>query len=358
MAGGGRRSTFKLQDVVANPDVPCHIPRAADPSITRMTHYDNVSFWPFEDSSGLLARTRRMMASVSLGPNWCGRRTMGLWWRVVAPTVVLSAGTVACGSASSSSVTPTDIGHIHDLVVDGDTLLVAAHRGLLRLDDGSYRFVGDEAHDLMAMTEESSGDLVAGGHPDRRLEQYQVDGARSYLGLVRSGDDGESWDIVGLLGETDFHALVVTDVGIVGGDSAGTVWQFDAAGNGQPVGTIPFDINDIAVSPDDPAAMVATSYDGDVAVSGDGGQTWAVRPGGPGILEIEWTAVGLTGLTAAGEVWTATDPVGPFEQGGRAPEGVESLLVNDAGMWVATHGGQIHRRDADGFWVPLVRTDD
>lgn len=287
-----------------------------------------------------------------------GRQRVGPWWRLVALTVALSAGAVACGGGSDVSVAPNEIGHVHDMVVDGDTLLVVAHRGLHRLDDGSYRVVGDEAHDLMAMTEGPNGDLLAGGHPDRRLEQYQVDGAPSYLGLVRSADGGESWDVVGLLGEADFHALVAADDGIVGGDSTGTVWRFDADGDGQPVGSIPFAINDIAISPDDPGAIVAASYDGDVAVSDDAGQTWEVQPDAPAIIEIEWTAAGLTGATTAGELWTASDPTGPFEQVGETPEDVESLLVSDAGIWVATHGGQIHRRDADGSWEPLARTDD
>ncbi len=277
--------------------------------------------------------------------------------RAVALAAVVGV-TASCGGGSATTVAPADIGHVHDLVVEGDDLLVATHRGLLRLADGRYRAVGAEVHDLMAMAAMPDGDLVASGHPDMRLEKYRIDGAPPFLGLVRSADGGENWAIVDLLGEADFHALAITDDGIIGADSSGTVWRFGADGTGRPVGSVPFDANDLAGSPDDPAVIVATSWDGELASSDDAGRTWEIRADAPALIEIEWTAAGITGATASGELFTAAVPSGPFESAGDAPEDIESLLVRDAGTWVATHGGQIHRRAADGTWAPLVRFDD
>ncbi len=278
--------------------------------------------------------------------------------RALALAAVIGLAT-SCGESADATVSPSDIGHVHDLVVEGEgnMLLVATHRGLLRLSDGQYRAVGDEIHDLMAMVEMPDGDLVASGHPDLRLEQYRVEGAPSFLGLVRSADDGETWDVVDLLGEADFHALVATGDGIIGADSSGTVWRFDSDGDGQPVGALPFDANDLAVSIDDSAELVATSWDGELALSDDAGQTWELLAGMPAIIEVEWTAAGITGATAAGELFTAVTPSGPFERAGDAPSDIQSLLVSDAGTWVATHGGQIHRRELDGSWAQLVRSD-
>lgn len=277
--------------------------------------------------------------------------------RTATAVVVLAIGVAACSGDGGSAVPPSEIGHVHDLIIDEGTLLVATHRGLLRLDDGAYRRVGDEVHDLMAMTRDVGGDIVASGHPDLRLEQYRVDGAPSFLGLARSSDEGESWEIVGLLGEADFHAIILTEAGLLAGDSTGTIWRFDSDGDGQPVGSIPFDINDLAVSPGDAAAVVATSYDGDVAVSDDAGQTWEIEGGAPPIVEIEWTDEGVLGASADGELWAASSPSDPFEQIGAAPGEVDTLLVNGDGVWAATHDGQIYRQEIDS-WTPLVRSDD
>ena len=256
------------------------------------------------------------------------------------------------------TVRPSDIGHVHDMVVDGDTLLVATHRGLLRVEDGVYRLVGDQIHDLMSMTELDGEVLMASGHPDLRLEEYRVDGAPPFLGLITSSDGGTTWDAVGLLGEADFHALDVAGEVILGGDSTGTVWRLNPDGGGQPVGSIPFDINDLAISPDDPAVVVATSWEGEFALSEDAGRTWEMQNDAPPLFEIEWTAIGLTGASVSGELWRAPAPTGPFERAGEAPADVETLLVHDDGVWVANHGGQLHRRNEDGSWSSLIRTDD
>lgn len=292
--------------------------------------------------------------------------TIARWWqgaasgrgaRRCALAVVASTLVAACSGDAGDTVTPSDIGHVHDLIVDDDTLLVATHRGLLRLVDGSYRRVGDEVHDLMAMTRDPDGDIVVSGHPDLRLEQYRVDGAPSFLGLARSSDGGVNWEIVGLLGEADFHAIALTGTGLLAGDSTGTIWRFDGDGDGQPVGAVPFDINDLAVSPDDAAMLVATSYEGEVAVSDDAAQTWEIERDAPPIIEVEWTDGGVLGATAAGELWVAPSPAGPFERVGAVPGEVDTLLVNGDGIWAATYGGQIYRQENDS-WAPLVRIED
>lgn len=294
-----------------------------------------------------IARSRG--GSARFGPTTTRRRLLA---------VVVAASVAGCGGDGGGVVSPSEIGHVHDLVPDDDGLLVATHRGLLRFDGGSYRRVGDEVHDLMAMTREPGGDIVASGHPDLRLEQYRVDGAPSFLGLARSSDDGETWDVVGLLGEADFHAIVPTEVGLLAGDSTGTIWRFDLDGDGQPVGSIPFDINDLAVSPDEAAVVIATSYDGEIAVSDDAGQTWELHVDGPPITEIEWTGGGILGATADGELWAAPSLVGPFERAGVVPGEIETLLVNGDGAWAATHGGQIYRREGGGSWTSLLRSAD
>ena len=293
----------------------------------------------------------------NLEPRFSLRRLGGWSWAVAL--VPLAAVSTACGGDDGEVVVrASDIGHVHDLVGDGDTLLVATHRGLLRVEASTYRLVGEQIHDLMSMAELDGGTLVASGHPDLRLEEYRVDGAPPFLGLITSTDGGDSWDAGGLLGRADFHAIDVEDGTMLGADSTGTVWRLSRNGGGQPIGSIPFDVNDLAISPDDPDVVVATSWDSELAMSEDAGQTWELLAEAPPIFEIEWATTGLIGAADSGELWTAPGPTGPFERSGNAPVGVETLLVHEDGVWIANDGGQLHRQDEDGSWSPLIRADD
>lgn len=241
---------------------------------------------------------------------------------------------------------------MHDLVPDGDAMLVASHRGLHRLEAVRLTFVGDEVNDLMSMARLPNGSIIASGHPDLRLERYRVEGSPSLLGLIRSDDNGASWEIVDLLGEADFHALAPVPNGFFGADGAsGSVWRFDSEGDGQPIGSIPFDVKDLAVSPIDDSLLISSSYDGEVAVSDDAAQTWELMDDLPLMTEIEWTADGIVGVDLNGEVWTAEGPAGPYERLRSAPDEVDALLITASGdTWLATHGGLIWRARDDGSW--------
>lgn len=229
---------------------------------------------------------------------------------------------------------------------------------LLRVVDDGYRVVGGQIHDLMSMTKLDGGALIASGHPDLRLEEYRVEGAPPFLGLITSSDGGTTWEAIGLRGEADFHALDVAGEIILGGDSAGAIWRLDPTGGGKPVGALPFDINDLAISPDDPVVVVATSWEFEFGLSEDAGQTWELQPDAPPAFEIEWSATGPTGASASGELWSAPAPTGQFERSGEAPGGVQTLLVQDGSVWAANDGGQLHQRTGDGSWSPLVGIDD
>jgi hypothetical protein len=275
--------------------------------------------------------------------------------------VTLVVVAAACGSSDREVVAgPGDLGHIHDLVVDDGTVLVASHTGLYRIE-GLDRavLVGTEHHDLMSMTMDGS-ELLASGHPDLRFDEYRVEDRPPFLGLARSRDGGESWEVVDLLGDADFHALVPVDDGLYGAETSGRIWHLDADGAWVELGEV--EARDLAVDPTDPSRQLAPDYDGVVRVSSDGAETWSVLDGSPTLLEIEWPASEVVlGVEQDGTIWAASSPELAWDRVAAGPAEVETFSVDHAGVWwVTVHGGAISRSDDQGttwddVYVPPTR---
>jgi len=270
--------------------------------------------------------------------------------RAISTVVVLALLGAACGAGNSETVAGADdMRHIHDLVLDSDgQLLVASHTGLYRIDAVDRAvLIGTEQHDLMAMTSNIDGALLAGGHPDLRLDSYRVEGSPPFLGLVRSGDNGESWDVVGLLGDVDFHALVSLN-GTTFGAAGSSVWRLDTDGAWVELGQL--GARDLAIDPGDAERQLAPDYDGGVWFSTDGAVTWTELDNVPSLVEIEWIASDtIIGIDAGGTVWTATEPEGAWTEFADGPVGVETLFVDPSGSWwVTVSGGEISRSDDKG----------
>lgn len=94
------------------------------------------------------------------------------------------------------------------------------------------------------------------------------------LGLIRSDDAGESWEIVSLGGAADFHALHSAH-GLVYGWDSGTGRFMVSADDGASWDVrSTLDMFDFAVSPTDPDLLLATTTTQGIVRSIDGGRTW------------------------------------------------------------------------------------
>ncbi|RBY84450.1 F510_1955 family glycosylhydrolase [Blastococcus sp. TF02A-30] len=217
--------------------------------------------------------------------------------------------------------------HVHGLGVDpADGMLYAAsHYGLFRVpEDGDAERVADRYQDTMGFTVAGPNTFVGSGHPD-----LQEPDLPTHLGLIRSTDAGETWDIVSLGGEVDFHALRVAHGRIYGWDSttgrllvsADEGWTWDTRST--------LDLRDLAVHPEDPEVLLATTEQG-LLRSGDGGRTWTAVPTAPGVTVLAWPATSsLYGVTPDGAVHESPDGGTTWTEQGSVQAEPEALLVDN-----------------------------
>ncbi|GAA1909116.1 hypothetical protein GCM10009716_18830 [Streptomyces sodiiphilus] len=246
------------------------------------------------------------------------------------------------GAGHGEDAAHLDIGHVHGLGIDpaDGTVYVATHHGLVRIaEDGTAERVGD-ASDYMGFAVTGPGTFLGSGHP-----APDADTDVHHFGLLESTDAGRTWTTLSLGGEADFHALVYAHDTVYGYDSTrgglrvsedGTTWEDRA--------TLP--AADIAVSPEGPDVLLATTQNG-IARSTDGGDTFADGRA-PVLLYLSWPAPdSLFGIAPDGELSRSTDGGDTWEAVGTVPGGAaQALTALDAGhILAATEGGVYESRD-------------
>lgn len=252
-------------------------------------------------------------------------------------TVAVAAGGLtlaltACspGPAGTRAAEPSaDVGmeHVHGLGVDpADGMLYAAtHFGLFRLpDNGDAERVADRHQDTMGFTVAGPRTFLGSGHPDLQTDPDFP----TRLGLIRSEDAGESWDIVSLGGEVDFHVLRTAHGNIYGWD-AGTSRLMVSVDDGQTWETrSTLDLRDLAVHPEDPAVLLVTTEQG-VQRSDDGGATWTALPATPIVALLDWASTAsMYGVASDGAVHQSTDGGLTWTERGSVQAAPEALLVD------------------------------
>lgn len=239
-----------------------------------------------------------------------GRRRLG-YAAAIALAAILAlvlvsrfaaSGDQSPGSSSAAGAGPV---HIHGLGVnppDG-ALFIATHTGLFRLatDKSKPERVGQSSQDTMGFTVMGPDRFLGSGHPG------ELEGGPALLGLIDSGDAGQSWRPVSLSGEADFHLLRASGSRVYGADSSkGRFLVSSDAGRTWSERDAPGDLVDLAVDPRDGRRVVASNESGLVA-SLDEGRTWKPLGRAPvGLLS--WVAGGsLFHVDATGQVKASSD---------------------------------------------------
>jgi photosystem II stability/assembly factor-like uncharacterized protein len=252
---------------------------------------------------------------------------------------------------------------IGSLAVDpGDgTLMIGTGLGLFRAARGAKRaervtgeLSGPEGDGTLSsnlvVRYAKAGDLLASGHPEGGGALPEN------LGLIRSADAGDTWEVVSQLGESDFHILQAAGDHVVAVRAEETdVLVSRDGGRSFEKRTPPAMPLDVAFDPKDPARMVVATDQGTFS-SADGGGSW--RPRDPiASDQLAWGAEGLYRSDPGGAVKHSGDGGATWEERGNVGLSVNELAVDDEGaLYASVPGGEVRRStDGGGTWKRLLR---
>ncbi|MEU0350892.1 F510_1955 family glycosylhydrolase [Streptomyces sp. NPDC006237] len=265
-----------------------------------------------------------------------------------AATAVLALTLAACsssedGEGDAPAASQLTVSHIHGLGIDpaDSRLYVATHEGLFTPGkSGTAERVGDSEDDFMGFTVAGANTFLASGHP-----APGADGPGN-RGLIESTDSGKTWKTRSLAGKADFHALDYADGTIYGYDSTGGLLRVSKDGTAWE-DRARIQALDIAVNPDAPNTILATTAEG-VAKSTDAGETFA--PGkGPVMAFVSWAKDdALYGIDTSGGLNRGTDGGTTWKKTTMVPGGQPQALtaVSAQGVLAATQDGVYEPQDS------------
>jgi photosystem II stability/assembly factor-like uncharacterized protein len=261
-----------------------------------------------------------------------------------ATALALTLSLVGCsGSGDDSDSTGSTasgrtVSHIHGLGLDpaDQRLYVATHEGVYTPDaEGEPELVGNSKDDFMGFTVSGAKTFYASGHPT----------SGGNKGLIKSTDAGKTWKSLSLSGESDFHALDFAHGTVYGYDSANGLVRTTKDGVSWKEGAR-VEAIDIAVSPQEPDIVLATTADG-VARSADGGRTFA-KGEKPVMAFLSWAAKdALYGIDTSGGVHRSSDGGSTWTKAATVPGGQPQALtaVDAEHILAATQTGVYESKD-------------
>ncbi|CAM4421751.1 F510_1955 family glycosylhydrolase [Paenibacillus tarimensis] len=132
------------------------------------------------------------------------------WGSMAAFTAVVVSGLVMTGNQQDTEISgpmlldEVSIHHAHGMsyTPDGNKIFFAVHDGLRVYEDGQWILPAGEKHDYMGFSMVNDG-FYSSGHPAPGSNK------KNPLGIVKSTDEGESFETLALYGEIDFHGMSV-----------------------------------------------------------------------------------------------------------------------------------------------------
>lgn len=118
---------------------------------------------------------------------------------------ILMMGVFLVALSPAQAASKVELFHIHGLSYssDGEKLFVPRHYGLAIYEKGKWRSAPGPQHDYMGFVG-TRDRFYSSGHP------AQGSGLVNPFGLMKSEDDGQQWQSLGMAGESDFHVLAAS----------------------------------------------------------------------------------------------------------------------------------------------------
>jgi hypothetical protein len=275
------------------------------------------------------------------------------------PNATTEAEPSAPGSAANAF-----IGSLTVDPADG-TLMIGTGLGLFRAEQGARkaeRVVGElttpdgagPVSSNLVIRYAGPGDLIGSGHPDGAGSALPEN-----LGLMRSGDAGDTWEPISQLGKSDFHILQARGDHVVAVRVDETDIQVSGDGGaGFESRTPPDTPLDVAFDPEDPKRMVVATEQGTFS-SGDAGNSW--RPRDPVRSEqLAWAEPdALYRADAGGLIKVSADGGATWKDRGTVGLPVNELAADEEGtLYASVAGGEVHTStDGGATWKRRLRLE-
>jgi len=253
---------------------------------------------------------------------------------VLSAVMMLLVG--ACSNSGTAPSPPDSRGlaHIHGLgvnPVDG-ALYAGTHFGVYRIaTERDPELIGGVVQDFMGFTVAGPDHFLGSGHPGEDDRE-----APPHLGLIESTDGGQSWTLVSLTGEADFHSLEYRH-DVVYGINSRTQTVMVSADKRAWDQRAAISAVDIAVSPEDANELLATTADG-LARSLDQARTFTPVGAQPQLVLLSWPDNGpVIGVDAIGTVYASEDSGSTWQARRALGERTQALLAAGSNVvFVAT----------------------